>query len=280
MQYVKGNKDIMEFLESVIFLIGLLTFVWFLLPLFAHGIMNVGNATGIVGGFVVMIYACQMSRINGWFEKAWNYNYNNTNIGRITISAIGIGVVIGIGLVLLLTSCMVIANRKKPKENATVIVLGCRVYGERPSLMLMERLDAAYDFLIDNTDSMCIVSGGQGIDEDISEAECMYRYLTDKGINPERLFKEERSTSTRENLIYSKEIMDRNKLNQYVAIVTNEFHEYRAGKIAKTLGIEYSAVPSRTAWWLLPTYYVRELYAIFFERVFYLRERIKTGRSL
>lgn len=261
----------MKLLESIIFLIGLLAFVWFLLPLVTHGIMNVGNATGIIGGCVVMVYACQMFRINSWIEMGWNNNninnINNINIGRIILSAIGIGIVMGIGLVLLLTSCMVTATLKKPKENATVIVLGCRVYGERPSLMLTERLKAAYDYLIDNTDSMCIVSGGQGSDEDISEAECMYRYLTDKGISKERLYKEERSTSTKENLIYSKEILERYQLNPNIAIVTNEFHEYRAGKIAKKLGLEYSAVPSRTAWWLLPTYYVRELYAIFFELI-------------
>lgn len=257
---MKGKKSTMIFLESIIFLLGLLVFIWFLFPLITHGIMNVGNATGIMGGCVVMVYACQMSRINNWIEKVWN-----NNVGRIMLSAIGVGVVMGIGVVLLITSCMVTATLKKPNENATVIVLGCRVYGERPSLMLMERLKAAYDYLIDNTDSKCIVSGGQGTDEDISEAECMYRYLTDKGISKERLYKEERSTSTKENLIYSKEIMDRYQLNPNVAIVTNEFHEYRAGKIAKNLGLEYSAVPSRTAWWLLPTYYVRELYAIFLE---------------
>lgn len=120
---MKGKKNIMEFLESVIFLIGLLTFVWFLLPLFTHGIMNVGNATGIVGGFVVMIYACQMSRINSWIEKTWNYTYNNINIGKITLSAIGIGAVIGIGLVLLLTSCMVTAIGRNQKRMQQLLYL-------------------------------------------------------------------------------------------------------------------------------------------------------------
>lgn len=253
-------------LRSIIFLIGLLTFVCFLLPLVTRGIMNIGNATGFVGSFVIMIYACQMSRINDWLYKIWNIN-NSYNIGKITLSAIGTCIVIGIGVVLLMTSCIITAAIQKPKENATVIVLGCRVYGERASLMLSERLEAAYDYLIENTDSVCIVSGGQGTDEDISEAECMYRYLKDKGIGPERLYKEDRSTTTRENLMYSKEIMNRYKLNKDIVIVTNEFHEYRAGNIAKTLGLEYSAVPARTTWWLLPTYYVRELYAIFIEWV-------------
>ncbi|WP_455715620.1 YdcF family protein [Anaerosporobacter sp.] len=167
-----------------------------------------------------------------------------------------------------MTSYMVTAATNNAKEKSTVIVLGCKVYGERPSLMLVERLEAAYDYLVENPNSVCILSGGQGTDEDISEAECMYRYLISQGISSERLYKEEKSTSTRENLIYSKDILDSYQLNKDIAIVTNEFHEYRAGKIAESLGLEYSAVSAKTAWWLLPTYYVRELYGILYEWVY------------
>ena len=115
---------------------------------------------------------------------------------------------------------------------------------------------------------MGILSGGQGKGENISEAECMYRYLTEKGIAKERLYKEERSTSTRENLLYSKKIMEEEHLDFRVIIVTNEFHEYRASVIAEHTGITPSAVCGKTAWWLLPTYYLRELYGIVFEWIF------------
>lgn len=250
-------------LKSIILIIGLLACVWFMLPLVTHGIMNIGNATGIVGSLVLILYAIQLSRINSWLGKVWN-----TNTGKITLSTIGICIVIVIGLVVIMTNCMMTASTQKAKENSTVIVLGCKVNGERASLTLVERLEAAYAYLIENPNSICILSGGKGTDEDISEAECMYRYLTDKGISQERLYKEEKSTSTRENLSFSKEIMDRYQLNQKVAIVTNEFHEYRAGKVAQSLGLEYSAVAARTAWWLFPTYYVRELYGILYEWVY------------
>lgn len=207
-----------------------------------RGIINIGNVTGMVISLCIMVYAWQMLRFNCWLGKVWN-----KSIGKVILSSIGLCVVIVIGLVIVITSCMVTAATNKAKENSTVIVLGCKVNGERASLMLIERLEAAYDYLIENMDSVCILSGGQGTDEDITEAECMYRYLTNKGIDPERLYREERSTSTKENLIYSKDILDSYHLNKNIAIVTNEFHEYRAGNIAESLGLDHSAVSAKTA---------------------------------
>ena len=98
--------------------------------------------------------------------------------------------------------------------------------------------------------------------------EVLLSFLTEKGIAKERLYKEERSTSTRENLLYSKKIMEEEHLDFRVIIVTNEFHEYRASVIAEHTGITPSAVCGKTAWWLLPTYYLRELYGIVFEWIF------------
>lgn len=163
---------------------------------------------------------------------------------------------------------MIRASKSAPGDETVMIVLGCGVNGDRPSLMLTERLDAAYDYLNTHEEVVCILSGGQGKGENISEAECMYRYLTEKGIAQNRLYKEDRSTSTRENLLYSKKIIEEKNLDPQVIIVTNEFHEYRASVIAEHTGVKPSAVCGQTAWWLLPTYYLRELYGIVFEWIF------------
>lgn len=96
----------------------------------------------------------------------------------------------------------------------------------------------------------------------------MYRYLINKGIDASRLYKEENSTTTRENLLYSKQLIEEQGLHPVIAIATSEYHEYRAGQIAGKLGITYAAVPGKTAIWLFPTYYVRELYGILYEWVF------------
>lgn len=78
-----------------------------------------------------------------------------------------IGIVIAVVSVVVITAIIetvfiVKASIKKPKENATLIVLGCKVYGEHASRSLRERLDAALIYLEENPDSQCIVSGGMG----------------------------------------------------------------------------------------------------------------------
>ena len=190
--------------------------------------------------------------------KEWNGHKVKKWVVRGAFGLIGLIAI----FVVIESTCMAVAANKKAEEGATVVVLGCRVYGERASLMLVERLEAAYEYLTEHEESACVLSGGQGPGENISEAECMYRYLVARGIDPARLYKEDKSTDTRENLKYSKSLIEENGLHPVIAIATSEFHEYRAGQLAKELGMEYGAVSGRTAIWLFPTYYVRELYAI------------------
>ncbi len=247
--------------KAILFLSGLMI-VWFTIPIIFSGIVNIGNITGIVlflSAFLITFNA----------EKA------SVILKRVRSKKVGkfftVFVCIVLSAILLLaafeTVLMVSAAAKDPEPSATVVVLGCRVYGERPSRMMVARLKAAQKYLEENPESSCILSGGQGADEDISEAECMYRYLVNNGISPERLYKEDQSTSTRENLLFSKEIIEREGLNENIAIATNEFHEYRAQKIAENLGIESGAVSGVTEVWVVPTYYVRELYGILYEWV-------------
>lgn len=92
----------------------------------------------------------------------------------------------------------------------------------------------------------------------------MYRYLTERGIAPERLFKEDRSSNTNENLKFSLEILKGQGIDGPITIITSEFHEYRANAVAQKLGIESYSTPSHTFFLYLPTFYVRELYGILY----------------
>lgn len=243
-----------------LFLAGAAGFMGLVMPLIKKRILNIGNAAGLAVCIILMLYALFLPRMNVLIGKWWQ-----NRVGRFFLSVAGFGVVVGVVLVIVMTVCMVKAALTSPLQNATVVVLGCRVYGERPSLMLMERMDAAVSYLNENPDAVCVASGGQGQDENISEAECIYRYLVDNGIDPVRIYIEDQSTSTRENLAFSYEIIKENTLPEDIAIVTNEFHEYRAGVIAGNLGLSHGAVPAKTALWLLPTYYARELFGILYE---------------
>ena len=94
-----------------------------------------------------------------------------------------------------------------------LLVLGCRVYGARPSRLLRWRADRAAKYLKAHPQSVAVLSGGQGRDEAISEAEAMRRLLTQAGIAPSRLLLEDKSTSTQENIAFSGEILAKNGLS-------------------------------------------------------------------
>ena len=244
-------------IRIALFTVAVIAVIWFLLPLCLAVSLSIGNLTGLVVAVLLAAYAVWMPGVHKILAE-WSRHRVKKWLVRCVFGLIGLIAV----LVVIESTCMAVAANKKSEEGATVVVLGCRVYGERASLMLIERLETAYEYLTEHEDAMCVLSGGQGPGESISEAECMYRYLVAKGIDPERLYKEDKSTDTRENLTYSKKLIEEQGLHPAITIVTNEFHAYRAGQIAKSLGMEYGAVSGRTAIWLFPTYYVRELYAI------------------
>lgn len=250
-------------IRLLLFLFGAASFIGFFLPVLRKRILNIGNAVGIVLCVCVILYALFLPSVHRWIYIFWQ-----KRIGKIILGIFAAGIIVGVVLVIVMTTLMITAANTKPDSNATVVVLGCKVYGERPSITLEERLKAALKYLNANPDSACIVSGGQGADETISEAECMYLYLVNNGIAPDRIYKEDKSTTTRENLAFSYEIIKEHGLEEQIAIATNNFHEYRAGKVADSLGLEHGAVSGDTALWLLPTYYARELLAILYEWVF------------
>lgn len=125
-------------------------------------------------------------------------------------------------------------SRKGPMELDYLVVLGAQMKANGPSRALQYRLDAAIDYLADNPDTYVIVSGGQGLDEHVSEAQGMYDYLVSKGISEEMIIREDQSKNTFQNLTFSAEYL--NKETDSVGVVTNNFHVFRAVKIAKKAG--------------------------------------------
>lgn len=117
-----------------------------------------------------------------------------------------------------------------------LVVLGAQMKAGGPSKALRYRLDKACEYLADNKDTKVIVSGGQGHDEHISEAQGMYDYLTAQGIEKERIFREDKSKNTFQNLTFSAEFLD--KETDSVGVVSNNFHVFRAVKIAEKAGYQ------------------------------------------
>jgi len=168
----------------------------------------------------------------------------------------------GIIMVSVFSVLMIKAMNDFPEKPYAVIVLGCKINGEAPSKMLRQRLDTAENYLKENPDIICIVSGGQGGDEIIPEAVAMKNYLVAKGIGEDRILVENKSKSTLENLKFSKKLMDENKLGNNVTIITDGYHQFRAGMLASEAGFVSNAVSAKTELYLLPTYWVREWFGI------------------
>jgi len=149
----------------------------------------------------------------------------------------------------------------------TVILLGAGLHGDRPSLTLSTRLQTALAYLQQHPTAVVIVTGGQGAGETITEAQAMYRWLTARGIDSQRIYREEQATDTRENLRYSKQILEQQDLPRPVAVVSNSFHLYRARKLAEQEGLQdvqtlSAPVPDVPLQWLSASVYLREYCSI------------------
>lgn len=162
------------------------------------------------------------------------------------------------------TGCLIVeASLGQPEPGLSyVVVLGCQVRQDGPSLSLYERIGAAEAYLKANPDTVCIVSGGQGPDEPMSEAQCMFEQLTTRGIPAERIWIEDRSTSTWENLVFSTALIrERTGARpETVGLVSSEYHLFRAGLLAKDCGVEIRGIPAETTWLALRiNNYLREV---------------------
>ena len=149
------------------------------------------------------------------------------------------------------------------KEDA-VIVLGTSVHGKKVSNTLKHRLDKTVDYHKKNPEALIVVTGGKGVQEDVTEAYAMEKYLIEKGVNPDKIIKEEKAASTSENMKFSKEILD-NRLdgNYSVAVITNAFHIYRGAEFAQRAEIEnITTLHADLEWYSVLPCYLRECFAV------------------
>lgn len=182
---------------------------------------------------------------------------------RIAAGIIAVG--LSVAVIVLALMILAAAHRAGPSTDVprTVIVLGCKVWPDnRPSLMLRDRINAAYQYLDAHPDAVCVASGGQGDDEHITEAQCIRDTLVSMGIDPERIYLEESSGSTRQNLANSAALIAANGLDPCVAISTDNFHQYRAQYFARMEGLDPLSIGNPSFWVVSPGYWAREVVGV------------------
>ena len=152
----------------------------------------------------------------------------------------------------------------KKRDFDYVIIHGAGLLeGNRVSKLLSDRIDKAIEvYHKDPTPPVMIPSGGQGTDETVSEARAMADYLLSKGIPEEKIIPEDKSTTTYENLLNSKSIIDGRADGHYIALVTSNYHVYRALRHCRKIGLECTGIGSRVAFYYWPSALIREYIAV------------------
>ena len=145
-----------------------------------------------------------------------------------------------------------------------IIIHGAGLQGEEPTPLLRGRIDKALElWSTQGRTAILVPSGGQGSDEVISEAEAMSRYMLRLGVPREALLPEDQSTTTMENLVFAKKLLDARQTTPYrCAFVTSDYHVFRTALYASHVGLKGDGVGSRTASYYFPTAFIREFIAI------------------
>lgn len=257
------KKVLLLIVRSVFLIFSVVFFALFVIPMTSN-IINIGNLAGAALCVWVFCVCCAPlhRKIREIFRKRKITKFIYISINTLFIAFSIYGAVV--------TSAMVMCASQAPAQNATAVVLGAQVKSYGPSVILMGRINAAKDYLDDNPQAAAVLTGGQGDDEPISEAQCMYDVLAEKGIEPDRLYKEDKAVNTTENIDFSMDIIKNENLTEDIAIVTDGFHQLRARIIAAQQGIkgDVGAVNSDTSFLYLPTFAVREWFALPYQVLF------------
>jgi len=171
---------------------------------------------------------------------------------------------VAFGIFLVCGFLMIRASSEGEKVEAdAVIVLGAAVHGDKVTWVLENRLNTAKEYMEAHPDAICIVSGGQGAGETVTEGSAMKKYMVERGMDESRVFAEEKAKNTMENFENSKVIIDELLgSDARIAFVTTNFHVYRAGQVAREQGVNAVGIPADDVWYLRLNNFLRECVGI------------------
>lgn len=207
-------------------------------------------------GIILLIWG--ISWIKGWIKRVPNW------IRKGTLLCVILG-----GACFLLVEGLILSRYFETGKPGLdyIVVLGAQLRESGPSTVLRYRLDKAYEYYLENPDVVVVVSGGQGANEPKPEAEGMAEYLMLKGIPKESILIENKSTSTVENLEYSSNLI--NEESSSVGIISNDFHIFRATKIAEKIGYkDVCGIAAKSYPFLQPQNMLREFFGVVKDFIF------------
>ena len=154
----------------------------------------------------------------------------------------------------------------KKKHYDFIIIHGAGLLdGEKVTPLLKRRIDKAVEAYHNskNPHIKIIASGGQGVDEKISEAQAITNYLlTETDVPRDAIVLEDQSRTTYENLLYSKKLGEKLVASPQFLFVTNDYHVFRTSTYARKLKMKGDGLGCRTAGYYIPSAFIREYVAL------------------
>ncbi len=183
-------------------------------------------------------------------------------------------------LIFSVVEALIISGFRKdaPKDLDYLIVLGSQMRANGPALVYKYRLDTAADYLEENPETLCVLTGGKGANEPVTESEGGLQYLFEKHLDPKRFLLDKKSVDTPQNIAYAFQLIEEDHQKKpspvKVGIVTNQFHCYRGRMLAKKAAentptpIEIYTLPAPLNPLYLPSNMLREFFGVTRDVVF------------
>lgn len=256
LHFVNNTKNFFrKYSNNILIILGILNI--------SYCLMGLSFGWGFYFGLKVIFSSGILLFVHGLL-KIYNYSYKTSKAAKL----INWGIIMSLVCFIILESLILTGAYINDLDDVDyVLILGAGIIDDKPSLELKYRLDKAINFIEENPSiKKVILCGGVGMGERFSEAYVMEKYLLSHGLNMNMLIKEEKSTSTYENIKFAKKAINiidsRDKIK--IAISSNDFHLFRAKYLAKQLGFEAAGLPSKTPLYIIPNHHVREYFAISF----------------
>ena len=284
-----NNFGFMGFLFDVIYsgstivvcLIPLLVIVFFFISisnasLLIHEGRTVRNILGVIIGMVYLAAPFAGNLLDIIYDRFGDFSTGSVLAASFIQSVISLVIVYFDCIFFSACICSLMASFRKPiYDRDFVIILGCGLKKDGTLLPLLKgRADKAIEFVKaqkENTGKRCVFvpSGGRGSDEIIAEGEAIRNYLVEQGIDENDILVENKSTTTLENMMFSKKLIDEKMPDAKVAFATTRYHLFRSGMYSNVAGLNAIGIGSKTKWYFWPNAFLREFVGVLRAKVKY-----------
>jgi uncharacterized SAM-binding protein YcdF (DUF218 family) len=234
------------------------------LALLANGLVMLRREGRSLGNLLSLLAGLGLIGLMAYF--GWGISQPNDWIRGSAIGLFLVSAYVAFLFVSLLLYSVIYGRTGRRSGFDGIVVLGAGLIGSRVPPLLASRLDRALRLYrrdrAAGRSPVIVVSGGQGADEDVSEAAAMRQYLVERDVPEDDVVLEDQATTTAENLRYSKKLLAERGLNGRVAAVTNNYHVFRTAVLSRNQGLRLQVIGSPTAWYFVPSAFLREFVAL------------------